>query len=57
MTSSLQPMIISHAAEKSAYEIEAADNRKFAQYENGCDQQGILFVPLSIEVLGGCRGL
>ena len=53
MTSSLQPNIISHAAEKSGYAIEAAEDRKFAQYGNSCAQQGILFVPLAIDVLGG----
>ena len=52
-TSSLQPNIIFHAAEKSGYAIEAAEDRKYAQYENNCAQQGILFVPLAIEVLGG----
>ena len=53
VTSSLQPNIISHSAEKSGYAIKAAEDRKYAQYENGCAQQGILFVPLAIEVLGG----
>ena len=53
VTSSLQPNIISHAAEKSGYAIEAAEDRKYAQYENSCAQQGIMFVPLAIEVLGG----
>ena len=53
VTSSLQPNIISHAAEKSGYAIEAAEDRKYAQYENCCAQQRILFVPLAIEVLGG----
>ncbi|XP_075259889.1 uncharacterized protein LOC142351636 [Convolutriloba macropyga] len=53
VTSSLQPNIISHASEKSGYAIEAAEDRKYAQYENSCAQQGIMFVPLAIEVLGG----
>ena len=53
LTSSLQPNIISHTAEKSGYAIEAAEDRKYAQYENTCAQQGILFVPLAVEVLGG----
>ena len=53
VTSSLQPNIISHAAEKSGYPIEAAEDRKYTEYENSCAQQGILFVPLAIEVLGG----
>ena len=52
VTSSLQPNIITYAAEKSGYAIEAAEDRKYAQYENSCAQQGILFVPLAIEVLG-----
>ena len=39
VTSSLQPNIISHAAEKSGYEIEAAAYQKYAQYENNCAQQ------------------
>ena len=51
VTSSLN--IISHAAEKSGYAIEAAEDRKYAQYEKSCAQQGILFVLLAIEVLGG----
>ena len=53
MTSSLQPSIISYAAERSGYAIEASEDRKYDQYENSCAQQGILFVPLAIEVLGG----
>ena len=53
VTSSLQPENISHVAEKSGYAIEAAEDRKYAQFENSCAQQGILFVPLAIEVLGG----
>ena len=48
----LQPNNISHAALKSGYAIEAAGDRKFAQYENLCAQQGILFVPLAIKFLG-----
>ena len=53
VTSSLQLNIISHPAQKSGYAIEAAEVRKYAQYENSCAQQRILFVPLAIEVLGG----
>ena len=44
----MQPNIISHAAEKSGYAIEAAEEQKYAQYENSCAQQGILLVPLAI---------
>ena len=50
VTSSLQPNIISLAAEKSGYAIEAAEDRKYALYGNSFAQQGILFVPLAIEV-------
>ena len=35
----MQLNIISHAAEKSGYAIEAAEDRKYAQYENSCAQQ------------------
>ena len=52
-TSSLQPNFISHAAEKSGYAIEAAEDQKYAHYEKRCAQQGIYFVPLAIDVLGG----
>ena len=52
-TSSLQPIIVSHAAEKSGYAIKAAEDGKFAQYEKSCDQQGILFVLLAMEILDG----
>ena len=53
VTSPLQPKIINHAAEKSGYEIEAAEERKYAQHEKNCSEQGILFVPLAVESLGG----
>ena len=53
VTSSLKPNIFSHAAEKSGYAIEAAEGRKYAQHENSCAQQRILFVPLAIDFLGG----
>ena len=53
VTSPLQPNIINHAAEKSGYAIEAADERKYAQHKNDCSEQGILFVPLAVESLGG----
>ena len=46
VTSSLQPNIISHAAEKSGYAIEAAEDRKLAQYENSCAQQGFFVRPI-----------
>ena len=47
------PNIINHAVEKSGYAIEAAEERKFAQHENSCSEQGILFVPLAVESFGG----
>ena len=53
VTSSLQLNIISHAAEMSGYAIEADEDRKYAQYENSCAQQRILFVHLAIEAFGG----
>ena len=49
VTSSLQPNIINHAAEKSGYAIEAAEERKNAQHENSRSEHGILFVPLAVE--------
>ena len=51
MTSSLKPIIISRAAEKTLYAIEAAEDWKYAQYEISCAEQGISFVPRAIEVL------
>ena len=53
VTSPLQPNIINHAAEKSSYAIEAAEERKYAQHENCFSEQGILFVPLAVESLCG----
>ena len=53
VTSPLQPNIINHAAEKSGYAIEAAEERKYAQHEKNCSEQGFLFVPLAVESLGG----
>ena len=53
VTSSLQPNSIFHATEKSCYAIEAAEDRKYAQYEKKCAQLGFLFVPLAIEFLDG----
>ena len=53
VTSPLQPNIIKHAAEKSGYAIEAAEERKYAQHEKNCSEQGFLFVPLAVESLGG----
>ena len=52
-TSSLQPNIIFHAAEKSGYASEAAEDRKYSQYEKSSAQQGIVFIPLAIKVFGG----
>ena len=49
----LQPNIINHAAEKCGYAIEAAEEQKYAQHENNCSEQGISFVPLAVESLGG----
>ena len=37
----------------SGYAIEAAEERKYAQHENNCSEQGILFVSLAVESLGG----
>ena len=37
----------------SGYAIEAAEERKYAQHENNCSEQRILFVPLAVESLGG----
>ena len=53
VTSPLQPNIINHAAEKSGYAIEAAEERKYAEHEKNCSEQGFLFVPLAVESLGG----
>ena len=38
---------------KSGYAIEAAEEQKYAQPENNCSEQEILFVPLAVESLGG----
>ena len=38
MTFSLEPNIISHAAEKSGKAMEAAKDQKYAQYENKAQQ-------------------
>ena len=48
----LQPNIISHAALKSGYAIEAIEVRKYAQYDKRCAQHEILFVSLAIESVG-----
>ena len=53
VTSPLQQTIINHSAERSGYAIEAAEERKYAHHENCCSEQGILFVPLAVESLGG----
>ena len=34
------------------YAIEVAEEQKYAQHENNCSEQGILFVPLAVESLG-----
>ena len=52
VTSPLQPNNTTHAAEKFSYAIEAAEEQKYAQHENSCSGQGILFVPLAVESLG-----
>ena len=49
----MQPNIINHAAEKSGYAIKAAEEQMYAQHINSCFEQGILFVPLAVESLGG----
>ena len=51
-TSPMQPNIINHATEKSGYALEAAEERKYA-HENSCSEQGISFIPLAVESLGG----
>ena len=51
--SPLQPNIINDAAEKSGDAIEAAEEQKYAQHENSCSEQGILFFPVAVESLGG----
>ena len=51
VTSPLQPNITNHAAEKSGYAIQAAEERKYAQHENSCSEQGISFVDLAVESL------
>ena len=53
VTSPLHSNIINHAAEKSGYATEAAEERKYAQHEKNCSEQGFLFVPLAVESLGG----
>ena len=53
VSSRLQRNVINHAAEKSGYAIEAAEERKYAQNENGCSEQGILLVLLAVESMGG----
>ena len=53
MTSFLQPSIISLAAERSGYAIEAAEDQRHAQYGNNCTQLEILFEPLATNVFGG----
>ena len=53
VTSPLQSNIINQAAEKSGYAIEAAEERSYAQHKNNCSEQGISFVPLAVESLGG----
>ena len=53
VTSPLQPNVINHAAEQSGYAIEAAEEQKYAQHENSCSEQGILFVLLAVDSLGG----
>ena len=52
-TAPLQTNIINHAAENSGYAIESNEDQKYAQHKSSCSVQGILFVPLAIESLGG----
>ena len=48
-----QPNIINHAAEKSGYAIETAEEQKYANRKNSCSEQGYLFVPFEAESFGG----
>ena len=53
VTSSLQASVIVHAAETSGYALKQAEEKKFSKHNQGCEDQGITFIPLAVETLGG----
>ena len=40
-------------AENGGFAVEAAHNRKVARYANCCEMEGMVFVPMAVDTLGG----
>ena len=51
--SSLQSSTLQSAGTSAGHALEVSDERKFTEHLSACEEAGILFVPLSVEALGG----
>ena len=53
VTSYLQIIVVSSAALSPGAALVQAEERKYARHGNSCSEQGIMFIPLAVESLGG----
>ena len=53
VTSPLQSSLIINASEKSGFALSAAEDRKYEQYAQKCNEKEIHFIPLALETFGG----
>ena len=49
----LQSGMVVKVAENGGFAVEPAHNRKVARYGNRCEKEGMVFVPLAVDMLGG----
>ena len=54
LASSLQSTIFASAADLPGYALTFGDGRKLVAHDADCRGAGVIFLPLSFEVLGGC---
>ena len=53
VVSSLQSQLVERAAEQQGYALQHRYGQKWSKYGDACQEQGIHFQPLAVEVLGG----
>ena len=57
ITSPLQPTTITRAAETAGASLTVAEEGKYRKHCENCDNEGITFIPLVVETLGGWSAL
>ena len=49
----LQSGMVVKVAVNGGFMVETPHNRKVARYANRCEKEGMVFVPMAVDMLGG----